>query len=189
MTTRTLLPFLFLLTACEPMLTPGGIPVERARTCEETLELAPRAVAGHVVDGVFEPLADGSPLAVHSGSQGGFHSDLVIRLEGPGADVDGEWGAVELIADVTPGGWTESQSDNLHAWCQDLGDPGYYHDARIFWNGAGDGWDEDSLSWSEMASQQITVELVVETDAFVGADAAFDVALRQGQYEDDGGDG
>ncbi|MCP4867854.1 MAG: hypothetical protein GY898_03955 [Proteobacteria bacterium] len=187
MTIRTLLPLLVLLAGCELVLalTPGGVPIETMRSCEETLELEGRVVVGHVIDGVFEPLSDGTPVFVHAGSQGGFHSDLVIRLEGPGADAEGGGGIVTMFADVDPGGWTEESNSQIHAWCQDLGEPGYYHSARLYWSGAGDEWDDDSMSWWELASQVFSLDVEITSDAFEGTDGALDVSMRQGEMEED----
>lgn len=54
------------------------------RTCEDSLEGAPTATLGQLVDGEFVELEAGE-LPVHAGGQGGYHSDLLILVEGAGA--------------------------------------------------------------------------------------------------------
>ena len=134
---RRFLPLLFVLVACDPGLSNdgSGLPgsVLPAASCEQSLNQDADVVLGHLVGNEFEPISEGSPLPVHAGSQGGYHSDLLVRLTGPGADLESS-GGLRLDVDVS-GGWTENRVANLMPECRGLGSPGYYAQVRLFWYG------------------------------------------------------
>ncbi|GEM_PF-3429484 len=194
---RCLLPLALLLVACDgfpppDIVEPGGLLPE-AR-CRAGLDLEDGAVLGHVVGGEFESLAEGSPLRVHAGGQGGYHSDLVLRLTGPDARIEAT-DALDLDV-VVSGGWTEGRTANLVSDCRSFGEPGYYATVRLIWNGpprddeGDDEWDDweegPSIGWSELTSYtaEFTTTVVLGGEELVFFD---DVELTRGEMDDEGG--
>lgn len=103
------------------------------RSCADSLEGPAKATLGQLVDGMFVELED-AELAVHAGGQGGYHSDLLILLEGDGAD-QGLPDGLDLSIDMAPGDWTETLVADLNPQCFDLPFKGYVAPARVFWWG------------------------------------------------------
>jgi hypothetical protein len=187
---------------CDPVSLDG----HSVQTCLESATGTSSLTLGQLVDGAFEPLASGSPLAVHAGSQGGFHSDVVLLLRGDGAD---EWAESGLAYDVdVSGGWEESQLGDLVPECRRLGTVGYFHESRMFWSGPGCGEDpctgEDdqsaacweyrecdememegfaTISWSELTSQTVTVNAQAASAAFDATAEVGGITLVTGTAE------
>lgn len=149
------LPLLFLLlTACDPSAAaigdPAGPadpadpndPVDRdtfaearaGRTCTTSLAGEPSITLGQLIDGAFEPLGAGAGLPVHAGGQGGYHSDLLVLMEGWGAEAPIANG-LDLDVSMAPGDWSEGVVTHLNPTCLDLGFFGYFAPVRLFWWG------------------------------------------------------
>ena len=82
-----------ILTACDP---------RAGRTCADGLEGEAPVTLGQATLGHFGALEPSTTLAVHAGSQGGFHSDLLVLVEGAGADVDPEAGVLVEVETGAP---------------------------------------------------------------------------------------
>lgn len=215
---RRFAPLLFALTAaCELVGTPPQ-PVPTA-ACEDTLSRESAVEIGHIVDGSFEPLEDGSPLRVHAGAQGGFHSDLQLRVTGPAADVE-VFGGVHVEVDLS-GGWTELRDTSFSPVCRGLGSPGYYAAVRVYWQGPppydycgedpceadpdseeceeyeecweyADWYDDEegpSIGWTQLTANFASFLVVVETEGGPLQAIVDGIDLGKGDQEEDEGGG
>ncbi len=122
---------LLALAACEA--------VEPAGPCEGALVGDSGVEIGTLTGGDYQPLAPGDDLAVHAGIEGGFHSDLALRLSGLGADTP-RAGGLRVDIDLD-GGWQEGADLDLSPICHDGDDPALLHTGRYRYLGPGCGED------------------------------------------------
>lgn len=123
---------LLLIGGCSDAWKEEATDAETLAACAATLDGPSVLTLGSVTSG-FAALTSGSTLAVDSGSQGGTHSDLVLRFEGAFADARIDDGL--LLESTIVGGWRESVTLDAVPRCRNPGVPGYYALARIVWQG------------------------------------------------------
>jgi hypothetical protein len=191
-----------LLAGCPSTGEPGP--------CDTALQGEPRIELGDLSGGVYTPLESGDSLMVHSGLDGGFHSDLAVRLWGSGADQTATAGLTFRVA--FEGAWDEESIDDLRPVCHDIEEPALLHTGRLFYLGPGCGDDpctapddtapacvehracvereEDGFpntTWEELYSLTATFEVDVAHDGFDASTAVAPVPLTQGFQVSGGG--
>lgn len=193
------LPLLFVLTACELV----GTPLEPVPTvaCQDTLQRDAAVTVGQIVDHRFEALTQGSEVPVHSGAQGGYHSDLLVRVAGPESDAGINGG---LSATIDLGTWAEERQLTYSPRCRGLGDAGYYAHVRVFWDDGEEGDDDDAAvdDWEDgddwYVEDRFDYGEVVNHSADVHVSVAIgdgletlvrDILLVEGEQESDEGGG
>lgn len=111
-----------------------GCPEPERGPCDSELDGELRVELGVLEGGLYRPLRPDDKLMVHAGLDGGFHSDVTVRLWGEGADVIREGGIVREI-DFFADGWFESQRDDLVPQCRDAGGRMLLFVNRLFYLG------------------------------------------------------
>ncbi len=197
-----LLPLLVLLLGC-PSEAPSG-------PCAAAVDGEPRVELGELAGSVYAPLDSGDELMVHAGLEGGFHSDLAVRLWGAGADADRPAGLT--ISAELDAPWDEESVFDLAPVCHDLDEPALLHTARYFYRGPPCGEDpctgpDDQgpecvdhrrcvelqklgfadLDWEEVYGLTASFDVAVNEDGFDASTAVSPVPLIQGFQVSGGG--
>lgn len=153
-----------LLAGCPVAEGPCGGPAADVATLE----------LGQITGGSYAPLVPDEPLLVHSGLDGGFHSDLAVKLSGPGIDADSV-GTLAVEAELGLG-WTDAQTDPLDPGCrfEDL-----LHVGRFFY--------EATSTWDELSNTTVDFDVAVEAGDWSASTRSGPIDTAQGFQVSGGG--